>query len=170
MPVYQSAKQKGENMNSVVGGIHRGVPVALALVLVLWCTVAAYGQSAAFATITGRVLDPKGSSVPDAAVTATNTETAIVRTTKTTSDGLYRFDNLPPGVYDVTIDAGGFTKAEAKAVKLQVGDQRDINFNMKLAGQTESVVVTSEIPLIESTKTDSSVVIDDKSVADLPTT
>jgi hypothetical protein len=128
-----------------------------------------YGQSA-FATITGRVLDPKGAAVLNADVTATNTETGITRTTKTTSDGLYRFDNLPPGVYDVSIDVGGFSKAEAKAIKLQVGEQRDANFNLELAGQKQSVIVTSELPLVEMTKTDVSTVIDDKAVGDLPTT
>ena len=59
----------------------------------------AHGQ--AFASITGRALDPGGASVPEATVTATNTETGIVRTTKTTSEGLYRFDNLAPGIYNV---------------------------------------------------------------------
>ncbi len=139
--------------------------IAGALLLVANC---AYGQ--AFATITGRALDPGGASVPDATVTATNTETGIVRTTKTTSDGLYRFDNLPPGIYNVVIETSSFTKAEVNRVKLQVGEQRDVNFNLEVAGQRLSVVVTSEVPLIETTKTDVSTVIDDRDVANLPTT
>ena len=65
----------------------------------------AHCQSAAFATILGQALDPQGASVPGARVSATNVETGIVRTTQTTSDGMYRFDNLPPGVYDVVIEA-----------------------------------------------------------------
>jgi hypothetical protein len=142
----------------------------LAIVASLCCGSGSYGQSAAFATITGRALDPKGASVPDAKVTATNTETGLVRATTTTSDGLYRFDNLAPGIYDVAIETSSFTKAEAKGVKLLVGEQRDVNFNLELSGQKQSVVVTSEVPLIETTKTDTSMVIDDKAVADLPTT
>ncbi len=140
------------------------------LVLALSVAGLAHGQSAAFATITGRVLDPKGAAVLNVDVTATNTETGITRTTKTTSDGLYRFDNLSPGIYDVSVEASGFTKAQAKAVKLQVGEQRDVNFNLELAGQKQTVVVTSELPLVETTKTDVSTVIDDKDVANLPTT
>jgi len=130
----------------------------------------AYGQSAAFATIVGRVLDPKGAAVLNVDVTAKNTETGITRTSKTTSDGLYRFDNLSPGVYDVSIEVSGFSKAEANSIKLQVGEQRDVNFNLELAGQKQMVVVTSELALVETTKTDVSTVIDEKSVADLPTT
>src|SRR5580692_1010075 len=143
----------------------------MVLAAIVLCTASgAHAQSAAFATITGRALDPKGASVPNAAVTATNTETGIVRTTQTTNDGLYRFDNLTPGLYDVSVEASGFTKALAKAVKLQVGEQRDVNFNLELEGQKQSVMVTSELPLIEQTKTDTSTVIDEKDVADLPTT
>lgn len=162
-------KFEGGNMNLEKWGWPRGVVIAFAILLLLCSAQVSYGQGA-FATITGRALDPKGAAVPNADVTATNTETGIVRTTKTTSDGLYRFDNLPPGIYDVSLEASGFTKAEAKAVKLQVGEFRDVNFNLELAGQKQSVLVTSEVPLVETTKTDVSTVINDKSVADLPTT
>src|SRR5712664_1216588 len=141
--------------------------IAIAVVFLVTANCA-YGQ--AFATITGRALDPGGASVPGATVTATNTETGIVRTTKTTSDGLYRFDNLPPGIYNVMIETSSFTKVEVNKVKLQVGEQRDINFNLELAGQRLSLVVTSEVPLVETTRTDVSTVIDEKSVATLPTT
>jgi hypothetical protein len=156
-------------MNRILKVGMLGLAIFFSFLLLLSLANVAYGQGA-FATITGRALDPKGASVLNATVTATNTETGIVRTTSTTSDGLYRFDNLPPGVYDVAIDVAGFNKAEAKGVKLQVGEQRDVNFNLELAGQKQSVVVTSEAPLVEATKTDVSTVIDDKSVADLPTT
>src|ERR1700726_1086923 len=143
----------------------------VSFVMSLFCYAnAAHGQSSAFATITGRVLDPKGAGVLDGNVVATNTQTGLTRTTKTTSDGLYRFDNLAPGIYDVSIEVSGFNKAVVKSAKLQIGEQRDINFNLELAGQSISVVVTSELPLVESTKTDVSTVIDDKAVADLPTT
>src|SRR5260370_685559 len=147
-----------------------GVVIVFAILLLLKWAQASYGQSSAFATITGRVLDPRGATAPDVAITATNSETGIMRSTKTTSDGLYRFDNLPPGIYTVTLQASGFSKAEAKGVKLQIGEQRDVNFNLVLAGAIEHVIVTSELPLVEATKTDVSTVIDDKYVANLPTT
>jgi len=142
-----------------------GVAILVVLTLALCAGPATYAQSAAFATITGRVVDPGGAAVPNATVTATNAETGFSRTTQTTSDGLFRFDNLTPGIYNVALEASGFTKAEAKNVKLQVGEQRDVNFNLQLAGQKQSVVVTSELPLVETTKTDVSTVIDDKDVA-----
>jgi hypothetical protein len=141
------------------------------LTAVVLCSVSgARAQSAGFATITGRALDPKGASVPNATVTATNKETGIRRTTLTTNEGLYRLENLAPGLYNVNIDAAGFAKAEVSGVKLQVGEQRDVNFNLALEGQLQSVLVTSELPLVETSKTDTSTVIDEKAVANLPTT
>src|ERR1700676_3780951 len=157
-------------MNRILKVGMLGVCIVCSLVLTLGLATAPYGQGGTSATITGRVLDPKGSSVPDATVTATNTETGITRTTTTTSDGLYRFENLSPGIYDVVMNVSGFSKTEAKNVKLQVGEARDINFNLTLAGQSQTVEVTSDLPLIESTKTDVSTVITDKEVAVLPTT
>src|SRR6202158_2229107 len=168
--VSSSFSGEENKMNRILRVGMLGLSVFFSFLLMLSLASVAYGQSAAFATITGRALDPKGASVPNATVTATNTETGIVRTTTTTSDGLYRFDNLAPGIYDVTMNVGGFNKAEAKNIKVQVGEQRDVNFNLELAGQQQSVVVTSEMPLVETTKTDVSTVVDEEAVADLPTT
>ena len=142
---------------------------ALVLLLLLLAKGAA-GQSAAFATIAGRVLDPKAASVSRATVTATNVETGMVRKTDTTDDGLYQFDHLTPGIYDISVEAGSFAPAQAKNLKLQVGEQRDVNFNLVPAGRTESVLVVSETPLLETTKTDVSTVINDRDVGNLPTT
>ena len=148
-----------------------GCVFVLAIIVVPLMSVSvSYGQSAAYATIAGRVLDPKAAWVPQANVAARNLDTGLVRTTTTTSEGIYRFDNLQPGTYEVTVEASGFAKAAANGVKLQVGESRDVNFSLVLEGQTQQVVVSSELPLVETTKTDTSTVIDDKSVADLPTT
>jgi Carboxypeptidase regulatory-like domain/TonB dependent receptor len=141
----------------------------LAMLLLLLAKDAS-GQSAAFATIAGRVLDAKGASVSRASVTATNVETAMVRKTDTTEDGLYQFDHLTPGLYDISVEAGSFAQAEAKNLKLQVGERRDVNFNLVPAGRTENVLVVAETPLIETAKTDVSTVINDRDVANLPTT
>jgi hypothetical protein len=154
-------------MNRILKAETWGISIFFSFLVMFSLASVTYGQSG---TITGRIVDPKGGSVPNVTVTATNAETGIGRTTTTSSDGLYRFDNLAPGLYDVMVTVAGFNKAQAKAVKLQVGEVRDINFNLELAGQQMTVEVTSELPLIESTRTDVSTVITDKEVAVLPTT
>lgn len=130
---------------------------------------AGYAQTAT-ATIVGTVLDPQGAVIPSATIVARNVDTGIERTTKSTSEGLYRFGNLTPGVYDISVQAQGFARGEAKAVRLQVGEQRDVNFNLVVTGTTATVNVTSAEALVETTKTEVSSVVDSKQVATLPTT
>src|ERR1043166_10278541 len=77
-------------------------------------------QSASTATIIGTVTDPRGAVVPGATIVARNVDTGIERTTQTTTDGLYRFDNLPTRLYDLKGDAPGFWTAQTQAGKLQV--------------------------------------------------
>jgi hypothetical protein len=132
--------------------------------------VVAHAQSASTATITGTAVDPRGAVVGGATVVVKNVETGIERTTQTNSEGVFRFDNLRPGLYDLKADAQGFSTAEAKAVKLQVGETRDVKFNLAIAGATGTVNVTADVPLVEATKTDVSTVVTDRQVATLPTT
>jgi outer membrane receptor protein involved in Fe transport len=157
------------DLNRIRARLQWAASIVAIAVLLLNARVAD-GQSGSFAIFTGRAQDPQGVSVAGATVAATNQETGIVRTTQTTSDGLYRFDDLPPGVYDVVIEAQSFARVEAKNVSLWVGEQRDVNFNLVPAAERQYATVTSEVPLIETTKTDISTVIDEKDVANLPTT
>lgn len=124
----------------------------------------------ATATIVGTVVDPQGAVLQGATVVARKVDTGIERTTKTTSDGLYRFDSLPPGIYDIRVEAQGFGKSEVKAVRLQVGELRDVNVSLSVSGKSEVVDISAAAPLIETGKTDVSNVIDEKQVATLPTT
>src|SRR5215467_4225922 len=101
----------------------------------------AFGQSAASATIVGQVTDTQGAVVPNATVTATNTATGVPHTVRTTSSGNYTIPNLSPGTYDVKVEAPSFAVAQAKGIKLNVGDQRDVNVSLSAAGKSEVVEV-----------------------------
>jgi len=129
----------------------------------------ANAQSAASAQISGTVVDPQGAVVPGAKVTATNQATGIGRSVNTTSTGNYVIPNLQPGTYDVSVDAKGFAAANNKGLKLNVGDQRNLDFNMAVAGSTQTVEVTAEAPLIETTKTEVSTSVTDVEMQKLPT-
>jgi hypothetical protein len=140
----------------------------LVLASFLLLSLNAFGQSAATASVTGRVLDPQKAVVTDAKVVAKNADTGVDYTTTTTSEGIYFFPVLPTGTYDVTVEKTGFTGAVAKAVKLQVGDRRDVNFSLTISGASSVVEVTEELPLIQTTKTDVSTVVTDLDMARLP--
>jgi hypothetical protein len=128
----------------------------------------AYAQSASTATIVGQVTDAQGLGVPNAAVTATNTATRIAYPTKTTSSGDYTIPFLPPGTYDIKVEAQGFAIGTSKGITLNVGVQRDINFKLAVAGKAETVEVSGEAPLIETTKTEVSSSVTDKDMQRLP--
>jgi hypothetical protein len=128
-----------------------------------------FGQSATTATIVGQVVDPQGAVVSNATVTATNQATGIGRTASTTSTGNYTIPNLPPGRYNVKVEAKGFATGEANNIILNLGDQRDLGMKLRLAGSTESVEVTTEAPLIETTRTDVSTAVTSLDMERLPT-
>jgi hypothetical protein len=127
-------------------------------------------QSAATATIVGRVSDPQGAVVANAPVTVRDRDTGTEHRTTTTGDGLYRFPNLSPGTYDVQVAVPGFRPSRIASLLLNVGDQRDADFRLLAAGADEAVLVTDEAPLVESSKTDVSTVIDERDMTSLPFT
>src|SRR5262249_17644943 len=147
--------------------------------LQLFCTFAFLGcclpiilanaQSASTAQISGTVVDPQGAVVAGAKVTATNVATGVPRSVNTTSTGNYLLPNLPPGTYDVRVEAKGFSAAASKGLKLNVGDQKSLDFNVAIAGSSQTVEVTAEAPLIETTKTDVSTSVTDVEMQKLPT-
>src|ERR1051326_3025242 len=77
-------------------------------ILALLCclpVVLGNAQSASTAQISGTVVDPQGAVVPGAQVIATNVATGVPRSVNTTSTGNYVLPNLPPGTYDVKVEA-----------------------------------------------------------------
>jgi hypothetical protein len=143
----------------------------LMLLVLLWMTAAlCSGQTAATAAITGRVVDPSAAVVPNATVVARNQATGIERSTVTTRDGLYNFPDLQTGIYTIAVKSQGFATSQIKDVKLEVGDRRDVNFNLKVGAASEIVEVTAALPLIETTKTEVSTTVTDADMARLPVT
>src|SRR5262249_22268693 len=70
--------------------------------------------------LTGTVVDPTGATVPNATVEITNLATGIKTTARTGVDGLYRFNNIPVGNYDISVTASGFTTSGLKGVAIEL--------------------------------------------------
>src|SRR5262249_47851270 len=101
-----------------------------------------------------RVLDPRGAVVPGATVTARNTGTGLSRAATTNTDGDYTITQLPPGIYEITIEARGFSKVVFKDVRVLVGARETRNIDLKAGAVTETVNVTTDVAAIETTKSD----------------
>jgi len=128
----------------------------------------AFGQATASSSLQGTVTDATGAAVVGAEVTITNAATGVTRTVKSGSDGSYRVDPLPVGIYNVKVAMGGFTTETVNKVETYVGASTTQSFSLKVGTKTESVEVTAEAPLLDSLKTDVSQNITPRQVQDLP--
>jgi hypothetical protein len=90
-----------------------------------------YAQQAATATLSGRVIDPNQAVVSGAQVTATQTATAIGRSTTTNAEGFFVLTNLPTGEYEVKIQSPGFA-SRTVSVTLQVGQNETLNTTLSV--------------------------------------
>ena len=119
------------------------------------------------AALNGTISDPSGSVVASAKVTAKSSETGLARTTDTTGSGLYSF-RLPVGTYDVTVEATGFKKSEFKGIRLNVGSVVTLDAALQIGAASESVDVSGDAPVVETSRTSTSTGVSARAVADLP--
>jgi outer membrane receptor protein involved in Fe transport len=144
--------------------------LTVVLILTAQLQIATLAQSqASSGSIEGTLIDTTGAVVPDAKVTATNLQTGLTRSVTTNSEGLYRLLLLPVGEYNVTIEKQGFSTIKREAVKVQVGQKVPLDIELGAAGASESINVTSEAPIVETTRTQVSATVNDRAVANLPT-
>ena len=140
------------------------------LAILLMATSAALGQAQSNAAdLQGTVKDAAEAVVPNANVTVRNPGTNLTRNTTTNDEGFYRIVNLPPGDYEVTVEAANFKKAVLTKVVLTVGQTADLNVVLEPGQITESVTIsdaTSDV--IETSKTAVSTTIDQQRINNLP--
>jgi carboxypeptidase family protein len=139
----------------------------MAFVLTL-CSASIASAQEFRATITGRVTDPSGSVIPGATVTVANTQTGEVAVGVTTTDGVYTIPFLRPGLYTVSAELTGFRKVTQPNVRLEVGQTSAVNLQLPLGELSENVTVAAESPLLETSKADRGLVIDNERVTELP--
>jgi len=139
----------------------------IARLLLLLVPPACYGQSFT-ATILGSVKDSTGAMVPDASVTVVHLATNKRAETKSDAAGLYVIPQLTPGAYRIEASATGFKKFVQEGVVLQVQQQARVGVILSVGDVTESVMVTAEAPLLESTTSSVGRVVDNRRIRDLP--
>src|SRR5712691_6585937 len=121
------------------------------------------------ADLQGVVRDPKGAVVSGATVTARNTATNVSRSATTNDDGAYQLISLPPGDYEVTAEAPGFSKARFPSITLTVGQRADLEIPMAIGAVSVVVdVVTNEVALVEKSSNTVANTIDQKRINNLP--
>jgi hypothetical protein len=108
----------------------------------------ASAQAQRSAYLAGRVLDPSGAAVPEAAITAVNQETGFRRTTPTDTDGTYIVGSLEPGLYKVTVRKEGFIGMIRFDVHVGLLEPARVDFNLIVGAVQETITVEGIAPLV----------------------
>jgi len=117
--------------------------------------------------INGQVADTTGAVIPGATVTITNTDTNAIRSLSTNEAGLYTAPGLTPGPYEVRVETAGFSP-QARSLTLQVQQTARLDFELEVGQVSESIEVTSEAALLDTSNVTVGTVIDNQRIVDLP--
>ena len=118
--------------------------------------------------ISGTVTDSQGAAVPGATVTVANTGTGTSTRLTTNASGYYEAPLLLPGAYSVTVEASGFKKSVRSNLALGLGEQLQINMPLEIGGATESITVSSEAPMLDTSTVSTGRAMTNREVMDLP--
>lgn len=119
-------------------------------------------------TISGLVTDTSRASVPGAAVKITNTAMGTTVTAQSNDTGLYQAPFLLPGAYQITVEVAGFKKYVREGILLRVNDSLEINIALEVGDVGETVTITGDAPLLDTTSSSLGQVVDARRIAELP--
>jgi len=142
----------------------RSASLVVALVLALAVPAGAQLQSG---NVSGTVRDAQGAVLPGATVTMTGS--GPTRTFTTDDAGEFRFLNLAPGTYKITVDLPGFAKHVNESVVVAVGASPILSIALGLAGVEETVTVTRETPIVDTKATGTSTNFSNAELHSIPT-
>ncbi len=118
--------------------------------------------------ILGAVKDQSGGVIAGATATVTDVQRGISRTLTTDSEGGYSAPNLIPGSYTVRVEAPGFNSVERKDIVVEVGSDVRVDIALQPGSQAQTVTVTGEVPMIDTTSATLGQTLDNQAISDLP--
>jgi hypothetical protein len=118
--------------------------------------------------ISGTVTDPQAAAVAGAAVVVTNTGTGTSVKLITNASGYYEAPLLLPGSYSISVEMQGFKRAVRSGVTLALSEQIQINFQLEVGGVSESVTITAEAPMLETSTVSTGRTVTHREIMDLP--
>src|SRR5712692_10517082 len=144
----------------------RYLPVLLISVILGACLASAQVTTG---TISGIVQDQSGAAVAGAEVTIRNVDTGTAaRTIISDAGGRYTAPDLPLGNYEVHAQHSGFQTEVRSGINITVGREAVVNLALKVGQLSEKVTITGEAPLVESTTSAMSSLVDERTIRDLP--
>ncbi len=141
------------------------LPILLFLVTLF--SPSTFSQDAALGTLRGTVSDATGARVPGAMVVAVHSSHGVKRAVLTDDDGGFAMQLLPPGEYEVKIDAKGMAEVR-HGVRLEVGAVVELQVRVEVAGPREAITISGEPGTVETQPSAVSAVIDERAIQQVP--
>jgi hypothetical protein len=144
------------------------VKLACILALSIWALLGTvlFGQTVA--TILGTVKDESGAVLPGVMIEVKSVETGSVRTTITDEAGRYRVPQLSVGAYEIQASLPSFQTAVRSGINLTLGREAVVDFALKIGELSETVEVSGEAPLVETTNASLGALVDEVKIRELP--
>ena len=140
-------------------------PVVFALLLFIAPRAVAQQGTA---ILQGTVLDGSKAALPGVTVTARNEETGGLRTVVTDDTGHFRMPALVTGEYAVKVELSGFRSEERPNIRISVGQEATLDFELQISAVQETVTVAGEAPMIDAQRSHVAATIDEKQIQELP--
>lgn len=145
---------------------------SLIATLVMFLSLAGLCASPALAQgsgqIEGTIRDEQGSVLPGATISLRNEESGVMRIVASESDGRYVFPALSPGRYLLRAELSGFATQEVRGVVITIGLELRRDFTLKIQAVAETVTVSAESPVVDTTKAEVSGVVTRQQIETLP--
>jgi hypothetical protein len=145
----------------------RGSVLALGFPLCLFL-LAQVSSAQGVASLIGTVVDPSGTAVPSATVTATEVGTRFSRVINTNAQGYYTIPSLRPTKYTLTVKAAGFRDFEQTDITLQAEESATVNVKLELGATNETVVVSAQADQVDTATPTLRQIVDDKRIVEIP--
>jgi len=143
-----------------------GYRAAVLLVLLSAMIPSMRAQNNQYGNIHGGVTDASGGQVPGVAVTLTSPALLVSQTATADAGGNYRFEQLPVGVYKIAATQPGFQQYVRDNIQISAGFSAEVNIQMAVGAQTQTVTVSAESPMLDTTSTTVSTSASSSIVAD----
>jgi hypothetical protein len=143
--------------------------LACAVLCFVLASSVAYAQGVgASGDIQGTVTDPSGALLPKAAITVTDPQTGLQRTTVTDATGQFRVPNLAPATYDVSVRVPGFANSVRKGVVVSIGRTVISDFQLKVLQVATEIAVASEAAVVDTERSSQADSVSERYITDLP--
>src|ERR1035437_2020794 len=146
------------------------VRIGIALFTVsFFCAILPLAGQEARGTLLGRITDPTGAVIVGAKVSITNTATSVHYSAETSGSGDYILPFLIPGPYSLTAEMTGFKTSTRADIAVRESDRITIDITMQVGSASDSIQVTGETPLVDTSTASMGQVVEIRTTLDLPT-